>query len=125
MRIGEDSSAYSESFKRVECTNWEYRRVRATHQLPVPDGRTCRKTVTVGRVDQQTHVQVKRGYFRLRTDGRTDRQPKNIMPPAPKGGGIKTDTLCRIQLHLFISVYLVISVPSNELAPYIKRPTNC
>ena len=36
MRIDEDSSAYSESFKRVECTNWEYRRVRATHQLPVP-----------------------------------------------------------------------------------------
>ena len=48
--------------------------------------RTCCKTVTVGRVDQRTHVQVKRGYFRLRTDG----QPKNIMPPAPKGGGIKT-----------------------------------
>ena len=52
------------------------------------DGRTCRKTVTVGRVDQRTHVQVKRGYFRLRTDGRTDGQPENIMPPAPKGGGI-------------------------------------
>ena len=34
------------------------------------DGRTCRKTVTVGQVDQRTHVQVKRGYFRLRTDGR-------------------------------------------------------
>ena len=31
------------------------------------DGRTCRKTVTVGWVDQRTHVQVKRGYFRLRT----------------------------------------------------------
>ena len=54
------------------------------------DDRTCRKTVTVGRVDQRTHVQVKRGYFRLRTDGRTDGQPENIMPPAPKGGGIKT-----------------------------------
>ena len=53
------------------------------------DGGTCRKTVMVGRVDQQTHVQVKRGYFRLRTDGRTDGQPENIMPPAPKGGGIK------------------------------------
>ena len=25
-----------------------------------------------------------------RTDGRTDGQPENIMPPAPKGGGIKT-----------------------------------
>ena len=24
-----------------------------------------------------------------RTDGRTDGQPENIMPPAPKGGGIK------------------------------------
>ena len=36
MRMDEDSSAYSESFKRVEFTNWEYRRVRATHQLPVP-----------------------------------------------------------------------------------------
>ena len=48
------------------------------------DGRTCRKTVTVGRMDQWTHVQVKRGYFRLRTDG----QPEN-MPPAPKGAGIK------------------------------------
>ena len=54
------------------------------------DGRTCRKTVTVGQVDQRTHVQVKRGYFRLRTDGRTDGQPENIMPPAPKGGGITT-----------------------------------
>ena len=58
------------------------------------DGQTCRKTVTVGRVDQRTHVHVKRGYFRLRTDGqtdgRTDGQPENIMPPAPKGGGIKT-----------------------------------
>ena len=52
------------------------------------DGRTCSKTVTVGRVDQRTHVQVKRGYFRLRTDGRTDGQPESIMPPAPKGGGI-------------------------------------
>ena len=54
------------------------------------DGRTCRKTVKVGRMDQRTHVQVKRGYFRLRTDGRTDGQTENIMPPAPKGGVIKT-----------------------------------
>ena len=61
------------------------------------DGRTCRKTVTLGRVNQRTHVQVKRGYFRLRTDGqtdgqtdgRTDGQPENIMPLAPKGRGIK------------------------------------
>ena len=42
------------------------------------------KQVTVGRVDQRTYVQVKRGYFRLRTDG----QPENIMLPVPKGGGI-------------------------------------
>ena len=55
------------------------------------DRRTCRKTVTVGRVDQRTHVQVKRAHFRLRMDRRTDRQPENIMPPAPKGGGIKID----------------------------------
>ena len=59
------------------------------------DGRTCRKTVTVGRVDQRTYVQVKRGYFRLRTDGRTDGQPENIMPPAPKGGGITIDIHCQ------------------------------
>ena len=54
-----------------------------------PDGRTCRKTVTVSRVDQRTHVQVKRGYFRLRREDRPVGQPENIMPPAPKGGGIK------------------------------------
>ena len=54
-----------------------------------PDGRTCRKTFTVGRIDQRTHVQVKRGYFRLRMDGRTDGQPENIMPPATSAGGIK------------------------------------
>ena len=36
------------------------------------DGRTCRKTVTVGQMDQRTHVQVARGFFGLRTDGRTD-----------------------------------------------------
>ena len=47
------------------------------------DGRTCHKTVTVGWVDQRTHVQVKWGYFRLQTDGRTDGQPENIMPRAP------------------------------------------
>ena len=51
------------------------------------DGRTYRKTVTVGRMDQRAHVQVESGYFRLRTDGRTDGQPENIMPLAPKGGG--------------------------------------
>ena len=57
------------------------------------DGRTCHKTVTVGRVDQRTHVQVKRGYFGLRTDGRTDGQPENIMPLAPQGGGMKISLL--------------------------------
>ena len=52
------------------------------------DGRTGRKTVTVGRMDRRTHVQVKRGYFGLRTDGRTDGRLENIMPPAPKRGSI-------------------------------------
>ena len=34
MRIDEDSSAYSESFKRVECTNWAYHRVTVTLSGP-------------------------------------------------------------------------------------------
>ena len=55
------------------------------------DGRAVRETVTVGRMDQRTHIQVEIGYFRLRTDERTDEQLENIMPPAPKGGGIKND----------------------------------
>ena len=87
---GQDTSAYKISGQSLyafsgKCpeTSPDGRTDRRT------DGRTCRKTVTVGRVDQRTHVQVKRGYFRLRTDGRTDGQPENIMPPAPKGGGIK------------------------------------
>ena len=50
------------------------------------DGRTCRKTVTVRRVDQRTHVQVKIGYFRLRTDGRTTGKHN---ASGAKGGGIK------------------------------------
>ena len=37
-----------------------------------------------GRTDGRTDGQTDR-----RTDGRTDGQPENIMPPAPKGGGIK------------------------------------
>ena len=49
------------------------------------DGRTRRKTVTDSRMVQRTHVQVARGDFGFRTDG----QPENIMPPAPRGGGIK------------------------------------
>ena len=36
------------------------------------DGRTDRKTVTIGRMGQRTHVQAERGYFGLRTDGRVD-----------------------------------------------------
>ena len=31
VRIDEDSSSYSESFKRVECTNWEYCRSRVSY----------------------------------------------------------------------------------------------
>ena len=40
------------------------------------DGQTCacRKMVTVGRMDQWTHVQVKRGYFRLWVGGQTTRK---------------------------------------------------
>ena len=36
MRIDEDSSACSESFKRVECTNWEYRREGRRGQQQYP-----------------------------------------------------------------------------------------
>ena len=54
----------------------------ATARKPLPtdgrtDGRTCRKTVTVGRVDQRTHVQVisTEGISGFgRTDGRTTRK---------------------------------------------------
>ena len=57
------------------------------------DGRKGRKMVMVGPIGQRTHVQVERGYFGLRTDGRTDRwtdgQPENRMPPAPKVVGTK------------------------------------
>ena len=34
MRIDDDSSAHSESFTRMECTNWDYRRVRVTSSGP-------------------------------------------------------------------------------------------
>ena len=65
------------------------------------DGQTCRKTVMVGRMDQQTHVQVKRGYSRLRTDGQMDGgtggQLQNIIPPTPIGGGITTVLSLTIQ----------------------------
>ena len=62
------------------------------------DGRTRRKMVTVGQMDRRTHVQVERGYFRLRTNRGTDGQmdnPKNIMPPAPKDGGIKMNPVSK------------------------------
>ena len=52
------------------------------------DGRTCRKTVTIGRMDQRTTGTGGERVFRA-SDGRTDGQPENIMPPAPKDGGIK------------------------------------
>ena len=72
------------------------------------DGRTCLKMVMVGRVDQRTHVQVKRGYFRLqtdvRTDGRTHGQPENVMPPAPKGRGIK-NWLNMVRISVSITCY--------------------
>ena len=48
------------------------------------DGQTCRKTVTVGPTDPCTG---QKRVFQA-SDGRTDGQPENIMPPAPKGGGI-------------------------------------
>ena len=35
-----------------------------------------------------------------RTDGRTDGQPENIMPPAPKGGGIKIEMYGTSKWHL-------------------------
>ena len=42
-----------------------------------------------GRTDGRTDGQ---------TDGRTDGQPENIMPPAPKGGGIKSYTHLQTQI---------------------------
>ena len=85
----------SRSDKRVECTNWEYRRVRATHQLPVPqthwyrrtDGRTCRKN-GYGWLGGPTDPCTGQKRVFQASDRRTDGQPENIMPPAPKGGGI-------------------------------------
>ena len=81
------------------------------------DGWTCDKTVMVGRMDQRTHLQVKRGYFRLRTDGQTDgwtdgrmnRQPGNMMPPAPKGRGIKTHNFQCLK-HMNFSLLLLMNI---------------
>ena len=87
------------------------------------DSRTCRKTVTVGQVDQQTHVQVKWGYFRLQTDGRTDGQPENIMPPAPKGGGIKINQIIGKNNILWLAQnpgFMLISVLSAPTEPNLN-----
>ena len=48
-----------------------------------------------------------------RTDGRTDGQPENIMPPAPKGGGIKTN---RPKLAITLAL-LAFVTPINTLRP--------
>ena len=48
-----------------------------------------RKTVMVGRVDQRTGPKRVFQASDRWTDRRADGQPENIMPPAPKGGGIK------------------------------------
>ena len=56
----------------VEGMCW--RPMSIMYSIVQTDGRTCRKTVTVGRVDQRTHVQVIRGYFRLRRDGWKDQR---------------------------------------------------
>ena len=87
------------------------------------DGRTCRKTVTVGRVDQRTHVQVKRGYFRLRTDGGTDGQPENIMPPAPKGGGI-TNNCHGPYFNIYILFFFLLFKYPNDGPFFNDLPIN-
>ena len=93
MRIDEDSSAYSESFKRVECTNWEYRRVRVTHHGRTDgrtDGHAVKRLLLVG----WTNGPMYRSKEGISGFGRTDGQPENIMPPAPKGKGIKNNKFC-------------------------------
>ena len=58
------------------------------------DGRTDRQAENGhGWMDQLTHVQVERGYFRLQTDRLMDGQTENLMPLAPKGRGIKMTDL--------------------------------
>ena len=92
------------------------------HSLPAfplrTDERTGRKTVTVGRMDQRTHVQVERGYFGLRTDGRTDGKPENIMPPAPKGRGIKM-TLEWVHKQLITTAHTLFYFLYNMTHPYM------
>ena len=72
------------------------------------DRQTCHKTVTVGQMDQRTHVQVERGYFSIRTDGRTN-NPNN----PPKGGSIKislyTHMTCSLDLPEWHSLDVVIA----------------
>ena len=81
------------------------------------DGRACRKTVTVDWMDQRSHVQVKRRYFRLRADGWTDGQPENIMPTVPKGGSIKIGDakkqFAALKRHQIILVQIRASVALN------------
>ena len=54
------------------------------------EGRTCRKTVTYGWSGGPTDPYTGQKRVFQASDGRTDGQPENIMPPAPKGGGITT-----------------------------------
>ena len=80
------------------------------------DGQTCRKTVTVGRMDQRIYVQVETGYFRLRTDG----QPKNIIPPVPKGGSIKIEFSFSIPIPEF-SIPIPLSIPAISISIQIPE----
>ena len=58
------------------------------------DGHTNRQAENIhGWMDQQTDVQVERGYFRLQTDRRMDGQTENLMPLTPKSRGIKMTDL--------------------------------
>ena len=79
------------------------------------DWRTCRKMAIVGQMDERTHVQVERGYYRLLTDRQTDwgtdrwqdrrrmdGQPENIMPLASKEGGMREAWLIKSSImHIF------------------------
>ena len=120
-KCGQDTSAYKISGQSLHAfsgkcpeTSPDGRTDRRT------DGRSCRKTLTVGRVDQRTHVQVKRAYFRLRTDGRTDGQPENIMPPAPKGGGITNDR----KQGAYIQIQWYKCVPLSLITYLRHKPPN-
>ena len=74
------------------------------------DGRTDMPQNGHGWSDGPTNpCTVGKGYFRLRTDGQTDGQSENIMPPAPKGGGIK------IWQVFFYAQTTIIDLGSNDL----------